>query len=206
MLADLSGRLRVKDADTFALGGETVRLYGIDAPETDQMCGGAGAPMWSCGAWAAQEVRARYQGQPATCEDLGRDGYGRVLGRCFVAGEDVARAIVRDGLAFAYRRYAMDYDLDEKTAAVQGKGLHGAGVQSPAAFRAAGRRGLAARNLADAPQGCTIKGNISRDGKRIYHLPGQAWDDKTRIAPAKGERWFCSPSQAQAAGWRQARR
>ncbi len=205
-VADVSGRIRVTDADTFEVGGIRVRLHGIDAPETDQMCGGDGTPMWPCGAWAAQEVRARYQGKHAACDDLGRDRYGRVLGRCHVGGTDVARALVLDGLAFAYRRYAMDYDLDEKAAAVNDRGLHGAGVQSPAAFRASGRRGLAAQYRADAPAGCAIKGNISRDGKRIYHLPGQAWYDKTRIDPGKGERWFCSEAEARGAGWRRARR
>lgn len=193
------------DADTLRIAGETVRLHGIDAPEADQMCGGQGAPTWACGTWAAAEVRARFQGRPARCEALGRDGYGRLLARCFVDGADMGRALVLDGLAFAYRRYAMDYDLDEKAAVVNGRGLHATGVQSPEGYRDAKRR-LAPVQATDAPQGCGIKGNISRDGKRIYHLPGQAWYDATRIRPEQGERWFCSEADARAAGWRRARR
>jgi hypothetical protein len=54
--------------------------------------------------------------------------------------------------------------------------------------------------------GCTIKGNISLNtGERIYHIPGQEHYDETVITPSKGERWFCSESDAQAAGWRRAR-
>jgi hypothetical protein len=53
--------------------------------------------------------------------------------------------------------------------------------------------------------GCVIKGNISSNG-RIYHVPGQEHYDRTRISPSKGERWFCSESDARAAGWRRARR
>jgi hypothetical protein len=58
---------------------------------------------------------------------------------------------------------------------------------------------------APAPGGCAIKGNISGSG-RIYHLPGQENYDATGINEARGERWFCSEAEAQAAGWRRARR
>ncbi|MGR3376971.1 thermonuclease family protein [Salipiger abyssi] len=201
-----SGRLHVIDGDTFDIGGTRVRLHGIDAPEAEQMCGGDGVPMWGCGAWVSGEVRARYDGRRARCETLDTDRYGRAVARCTVGGKDMGRSLVQAGLAFAYRQYSMDYDLDEKRAAVQGRGLHGAGVQSPAAFRAAARTGAAAVNAATAPQGCVIKGNISRDGKRIYHMPGQTYYEATRINPARGERWFCSEAEARAAGWRRAKR
>jgi hypothetical protein len=51
--------------------------------------------------------------------------------------------------------------------------------------------------------GCTIKGNVSiSSGERIYHLPGQRYYAETVIRPEYGERYFCSESQARAAGWR----
>ena len=53
---------------------------------------------------------------------------------------------------------------------------------------------------------CRIKGNISANGgKRIYHVPGQKYYLATRIDLIGGERWFCSESQARAAGWRRSR-
>ncbi len=55
-------------------------------------------------------------------------------------------------------------------------------------------------------EGCHIKGNISAEGERIYHVPGGKYYDATRIKPAKGERWFCTETEARAAGWRRARR
>lgn len=55
--------------------------------------------------------------------------------------------------------------------------------------------------------GCTIKGNISiSTGKKLYHLPGMEDYESTRIEPAKGERWFCTESEAIANGWRKAPR
>ena len=50
--------------------------------------------------------------------------------------------------------------------------------------------------------GCRIKGNISRDGTRIYHVPGERYYQRTRISTSKGERWSCSEAEARAAGWR----
>ena len=47
----------------------------------------------------------------------------------------------------------------------------------------------------------STKGNISRKGTRICHLPGRASYAKARIDTAKGERWFCSEAEARAAAW-----
>jgi micrococcal nuclease len=55
------------------------------------------------------------------------------------------------------------------------------------------------------PPGCLIKGNISADGEKIYHVPGGRSYDRTVIDLSRGERWFCSEQEAQAAGWRRAR-
>lgn len=55
--------------------------------------------------------------------------------------------------------------------------------------------------------GAPIKGNVSFDsGERIYHVAGQEYYGDTKIDPAYGERWFCSETEAQAAGWRKAQK
>jgi hypothetical protein len=51
------------------------------------------------------------------------------------------------------------------------------------------------------PSGCLIKGNISSNG-RIYHVPGSPSYDATKIDESKGEKWFCTVQEAEAAGWR----
>ncbi len=56
------------------------------------------------------------------------------------------------------------------------------------------------------PMDCPIKGNISSKGERIYHMPGGVYYDRTKIDPAKAERWFCSEAEAAAAGWRPSKR
>lgn len=59
---------------------------------------------------------------------------------------------------------------------------------------------------ATAQQGqCNIKGNVSTQGERIYHVPGQKYYNDTRISRSHGERWFCSEEEARAAGWRRSK-
>jgi hypothetical protein len=48
---------------------------------------------------------------------------------------------------------------------------------------------------------CQIKGDISYSGEQIYYVPGTAAYGEVMIATRRGERWFCSESEAQAAGW-----
>lgn len=199
---EFSGRLRVIDGDTFAIGDRRVRLFGVDAPEKKQRCGGAGVPMWQCGAWVTGEVRARYQDQPARCVVLAQDHYGRSIARCFVRGEDLGQTLVQGGLAFAYRNYSMLYVPDERQAASRKAGLHAVGVQSPAEFRRASRKKPVQQVRAD---GCAIKGNISRTKERIYHMPGQRFYARVSINEARNERWFCTENDAIAAGWRKAK-
>lgn len=205
--ADFSGTVRVIDGDTLDVGDVRVRLFAIDAPESDQMCATRDGTVFACGLWVRNEVGRRYSGATARCRARDRDRYGRVVATCEVRGTDIGQSLVADGLAFAYRRYGMDYDLDEKAAAVNGRGLHGYLVQSPAAFRRAGRQEQPQPQTdAAAGQSCVIKGNISSKGERIYHMPGQEHYARTRINTAKGERWFCSADEARRAGWRRARR
>ena len=200
--ADITGRIHVVDGDTIRVSVQVVRLFGVDAPEVKQTCQTSEGLHWACGAWVSDVLRNAFDGQEAFCVEVEQDRYGRSVARCEVAGVDLGGRRIIKKLAFAYRKYSMDYDLDEKRAAVNDRGLHATRVQNPADFRAASAQ--AAQKAPDI--GCQIKGNISSKGVRIYHLRGQEQYERTRINTLKGERWFCSEAEAKAAGWRRARR
>lgn len=54
---------------------------------------------------------------------------------------------------------------------------------------------------------CTIKGNISvNTGTKIYHLPGMEDYESTIIDLTKGEKWFCTESEAISNGYHKAPR
>ena len=71
------------------------------------------------------------------------------------------------------------------------------------------RGGSAARDF-PPPQRFTasvgnVKGNISyTTGERLYHVPGMRDYEITEIDTSRGERWFRTEAEAQAAGWRRA--
>ncbi|WP_299406414.1 thermonuclease family protein [uncultured Roseobacter sp.] len=197
----LSGTVRVIDGDTLDVGGARVRLFGIDAPEADQMCTTEQGQSWACGAWVTDQVTTLFAGRRAHCVAVDTDRYGRIVAQCEVRGQDLGEVIVSAGLAFAYRTYSDRYVFAEKGAAVRDVGLHASRVQDPSQFRQT-------RAVGRIPpdRNCKIKGNISRKGTRIFHVPGQLYYERTGIRPETGERWFCTISDAQSAGWRAARR
>ena len=51
--ADLTGESVIIDGDTIKIAGERIRLHGIDAPESKQLCKVRGKD-WRCG-WAAAD-------------------------------------------------------------------------------------------------------------------------------------------------------
>jgi len=201
----IEGPAQVIDGDTLEIDGELIRLLDIDAPELAQTCAAATEQLRRCGEAAAEALAARIGRSPVTCRWESRDDYGRILARCSGnSDEDLSAWSVRAGWSFAFVRYSTRLVSEERAARRERLGIWGADeVQEPWAFR----QTRWARAAEDAPEGCPIKGNINSKGERIYHLPwGSRFYGRTRISTAKGERWFCSESEAQAAGWRPAKR
>ena len=70
-------------------------------------------------------------GRQWTCRVSGKDRYGRSLASCHIDGEDIARWMVRSGLALSFRRYSHEYDAEE-TAAIEARaGLWGGAFIAP---------------------------------------------------------------------------
>ena len=201
----LSGSARIVDGDTLDVAGARVRLRGIDAPESAQRCRASGRS-WPCGREAARALASRIGNRTVACEERDRDRYGRVVAVCAVTGLDLNEWMVSQGWAFAYRRYSRDYVAAEARARAARRGIWRGEVVAPWEWRR-GRRlsGTAPTARRDGGR-CRIKGNIGRDGRRVYHVPGGQYYDRTRIDVSRGERWFCSERAARAAGWRRSRR
>lgn len=194
---DLAGRARLVDGDTIEVAGRTVRLHGIDAPETAQGCLDSSGDPFPCGTRATEALRALIAGRRVVCAGDEHDRYGRLIAICRAGGVDLNAEMVRRGMAVAYEDYSDDYLPEQAEARDAGRGLWAGAFEPPAEVRA-GRWRTAS---ATAPDGCPIKGNISANG-RIYHPPWSRWYARTRVDPARGERWFCSEGEALEAGWR----
>lgn len=245
-----AGVPRVIDGDGLEIGGVSLRLHGIDAPEMGQTCTGSAGPL-DCGALARDGLVALIGSAAVSCAQVDVDRYDRPVVQCIYGpqSQDLNARLVAEGFATAYRRYSTRYVGDETAARAGLRGIWATDMMNPEDWRHGGgdgstegvgaSRGTAPAGSLLAPvvalrpaarpgsaaiaapltapetvpetvpvivpqQDCIIKGNISENG-RIYHLPGQAFYDRTRINTARGERWFCTEAEAQAAGWRRAR-
>lgn len=194
----ISGVPTVVDGDTLHFEQVTVRMYGIDAAEAGQTCAAPSGRRWRC-ADVAMDRLVKLVASGITCEGDEFDAYGRILAVCYDhEGTDINLTLVAEGLAWAFRRYSDTYSEAENAARRERVGIWQAETETPWDYRAARWR-LAEQ---DAPNGCPIKGNINKDGERIYHAPWSPWYTRTRVNSAAGERWFCNEREALEAGWR----
>ena len=115
-LAEITGVPRIVDGDTVEIGQAKIRLSGIDAPETDQVCLDSKGKRWACGVEARDELIKHSNSQAWKCETTGTDRYGRALGECFIEGQDINAWMVRLGWALSFVRYSHVYDADETVA------------------------------------------------------------------------------------------
>lgn len=217
--ATIAGRARVIDGDTIMIGNLPIRLEGIDAPESGQACAGAKGNTWQCGFTATQRLASLIKGERVICEKSGEDRYKRTLAYCRLEnGTELNAWMVRQGFALAFVRYSSKYVNEEKEARDAKRGLWAGTFQAPWDWRAAKQNPPPTNNSPPVAQGllgpqqpvqarteCLIKGNVNRRGDKIYHMPGSKWYARTQINERSGERWFCSPDEAEKAGWRPSR-
>ena len=194
---ELAGRASVVDGDTLEIHGQRIRLHGIDAPESAQVCL-AENKSWRCGQQAALALDEKIAKRPVACAQKDRDRYGRIVAVCKAGNDNLNAWLVAEGWSLAYRQYSTDYVGEEGAARAARKGIWRGEFVPPWEWRQGKRLAAEAVTTGD----CRIKGNISSKGERIYHVPGGRYYNQTQIDSAKGERLFCSEAEAQAAGWR----
>lgn len=131
-----SGPALAIDGDTLAMGGERIRIHGIDAPESAQTCSRKGAS-WACGSAAKDLLAGMVAGRTVVCVQRDRDDYGRVVASCRAGASDLGGVMVREGLAIALTRFSQDYVDAEVRAKSFGMALWGSEFQTPAEYRAA---------------------------------------------------------------------
>jgi endonuclease YncB( thermonuclease family) len=208
----ISGPAEASDGDSLTLTGTRVRLFGIDAPELSQTCDRQGET-WRCGEAAKAELANIIQDRPVTCVAKDTDAYGRLVATCTVGRIDLSEAMVGAGWATAFTQYSADYVDAEARAKHFKLGIWAASFDPPATWRAAHPREAPKVDRAEVTEapvrrtasressaGCVIKGNHSRRGEWIYHMPGQEFYDRTRP-----EALFCTEEAAQRAGYRRSK-
>ncbi len=134
--------VRLADGDSFALGRERYRLYGIDAPELHQECTDTKGQAWACGTRARSELRRIIATHPVQCRTVTTDRYGRNIAVCHAGGRDLAEEMVRSGFATATDRRgsANPYEQAQAQARADKRGIWAGTFEMPNEWRRANPR------------------------------------------------------------------
>ncbi len=138
---DLVGQASVVDGDTLEIHGTRIRLWGVNAPESSQLCRGADSNLYRCGAKAANDLDSFIARRPVNCTPVAGDQYGRTVATCSVGGADIGEWLVRNGLALDWPQYSKaSTPLPSARPIVRVAGCGRAAMWSRGCFAAASRR------------------------------------------------------------------
>ena len=126
--------LKVVDGDTIVLNGEKIRFSGIDTPEINQTCKKDEEIIY-CGIIAKNKLIEKIGNQIPKCLAESTDRYNRIIAECFVKNESLSKYLVRNGYAFAYRKYSKKFIIDEDYAKKNELGLWQMKFQYPWDYR-----------------------------------------------------------------------
>ncbi len=128
---NIAGRADVLDGDTISY---TVRLIGIDTPELRQMCKTEDGVCYNCGQAASEHLASLMGGDTSgsrktvSCEFTGQLTFGRPVATCSIDGTDIGETMIRDGWAYAHRRYIEGEMLERYVSAEDEARLRKVGV------------------------------------------------------------------------------
>lgn len=136
------GQATVIDGDTLEIHGRRIRLFGIDAPESTQLCRDGDGRSYRCGAIAANALAAMIGRRSVSCTPVDRDRYGRIVATCLVAGSDAAAWMAHNGLAIDFTSYSGgQYQAEESGARTRRTGLWSGSWVPPSRYRRCMRNG-----------------------------------------------------------------
>ena len=139
---NLTGQASIIDGDTLEIHGNRIRLWGIDAPESSQLCRGQDSLQYRCGAQAANDLDKFVAGRPASCIPISLDQYGRTVATCSVDGADLGEWPVRNGLALDWPQYSKGrFGKIQHEAEQAGRGMWAGSYVEPWLYRVCIRAG-----------------------------------------------------------------
>ena len=125
-----SYEIKIIDGDTINLNNEKIRFTGIDTPELKQTCNKNNEIIY-CGIQARQLLINKIGKDKVICIREGKDRYKRTLAECFVNDLSLSRYLVREGYAFAYRKYSKKFINDEDFAKKNNMGMWSMNFEYP---------------------------------------------------------------------------
>ncbi len=143
VIKEISGNAQIIDGDTIKINSKKIRLYGIDAPESKQICKKPYLTIifftfikdYPCGKISTQKLQKKINNKVITCKILDIDRYKRLIGECYKKNLNLNSWLVSNGYAVAYRKYSKKYISNEINAKNEKKGLWQGKFEMPWDFR-----------------------------------------------------------------------
>jgi endonuclease YncB( thermonuclease family) len=195
----ITGRARAIRGDLLRINGRLVQLAGIETPEPAQSCRTQTGKNWNCGTSARQELGTIVRRKSVVCTPSGESGAGTILAKCTIGDIDIAATLVGNGHVFAASGIFASYGAMEVDARAAGLGIWQGDNKRPEAWRTE----VWEEAKRAAPDRCPIKGRVSG---RVYVMPWSQDYGSSRMRTVRGDRWFCTEEEAQAAGFKAAQR
>ena len=86
---------RVVSGDTLILaGGRYLRLFGVDAPESNQTCSDGYGKAYRCGQQAAAWLSSWIQDNELECRVIQQNEQGNIIGTCSLGAYDIGAALI----------------------------------------------------------------------------------------------------------------
>ena len=126
--------LKVTDGDTIVINGKKIRFSGIDTPEINQTCI-KNFKIEECGIIAKNLLIKKIGQSKVECVEEGKDYFNRVLAECFIEDESLSKYLVRNGYAFAFKKYSKKFIEDENFAKINNLGIWATTFQYPWEYR-----------------------------------------------------------------------
>ena len=126
--------IKIIDGDTIHIAKIKYRFHGIDAPEISQMCRVNNTNI-KCGILSKKKLVKKIGKKKVNCQKKAVDRYKRLVAECFVNDESLSKYLVKNGYAFAYRKYSKKFVEDENYAKENRLGLWSMDFQYPWDYR-----------------------------------------------------------------------
>ena len=139
----ISGIAKVIDGDTLKIKKNKIRLFGIDAPESKQLCQKTWLSIsflsfnknYPCGRISAKKLKEKIDSKYVTCKSFNKDKYKRFIAECYRDKTNINRWMVLNGYAVAYKKYSKKFVAQENLAKKDKLGLWAGSFELPWEWR-----------------------------------------------------------------------
>ncbi|MGK7937270.1 MAG: thermonuclease family protein [Xenococcaceae cyanobacterium] len=130
----IKGEAHVIKGNIIEIDRQQIKLYGIDAPELEQICYVNDRP-WQCGLTVKQKLVEKIEGKSLTCLTREQKNDNVPIAECFLGRQNLNGWLVEEGWAIADRQNSRSFISHEILAQRDHKGIYQSEFLKPSLWR-----------------------------------------------------------------------